>query len=266
MSASPVDHAALLGGFTAALWGGVAGAALLVGAAVGYLGRLPQRLVAATMAFGAGTLLAALAFELMDSAYARGGFDSTAVGFVGGAVVYTACNVALSRAGARQRKRSGDHQARERTDREQEGGGDGGLAIALGALIDGIPESLVIGTSMLAGGAVSWITVVAVFVSNIPEGLSSSAGMRRAGRGPGYVFGIWGAITVASAAAAWCGFALFQGASAETIAATTAVAAGGILAMVADTMIPEAFAETHDFAGLITVAGFLASFVLAKLG
>jgi ZIP family zinc transporter len=248
----------------AGLWGLFAGSALLLGAGVGYFAKLPQRLIAGVMAFGAGTLVSALSFELMDEAFRQGGFLSTATGFVGGAVVYTAANWLLSHRGARHRKRSGGQQS---TESEQAGSG---LAIAVGALLDGVPESVVIGTSMLAArggaGAVSWVAVVAIFLSNVPEGLSSSAGMRKAGRSKGYVFGVWGGIAAVSGVAAWAGYALFGHFSPEVIAGTTAVAAGAILSMLADTMIPEAFAAAHDFAGLITVLGFLAAFALSKLG
>jgi len=119
---------------------------------------------------------------------------------------------------------------------------------------------------MISGGAVSWVTVAAIFLSNIPEGLSSAAGMKKAGRSMGYVFGVWGAIAVISGIAALLGYTVFSHFSGEVIAATTAVAAGGILATISDTMIPEAFEETHDFAGLITVGGFRVAFVLSKLG
>lgn len=244
----------------AGLWGLLAGSALLVGAAIGYFATLPQRLIAAVMAFGAGTLVSALSFELMDEAFHRGGFAATAAGFAGGAAVYTAANRMLSHRGARHRKRSGDHQKAERA------GGDGGLALAAGALIDGVPESIVIGTTMLAGGSVKWAAVIAIFASNIPEGLSSSAGMRRAGRSKAYVFGLWAAIAAVSGLSAWAGYAVFGHFSPRVIAATTAVAAGGILAMLSDTMIPEAFAEAHDLAGLVTTLGFLAAFALSKLG
>jgi ZIP family zinc transporter len=245
----------------AGLWGLLAGSSLLLGAGVGYFARLPQRLIAAVMAFGSGTLISALAFDLMDEAYQRGGFGSTATGFVVGAAVYTAVNWILSHRGAKHRKRSGEQQAKEK---QQHGEANSGLAIAAGALLDGIPESIVIGTSMIHGGAVGLVAVIAIFVSNIPEGLSSSAGMRKSGRSKGYVFGVWAGIALISGAASLAGFTIFRHFSAGVIAATTALAAGAILAMLSDTMIPEAYESAHDLTGLITVLGFLAAFVLTK--
>jgi ZIP family zinc transporter len=242
----------------AGLWGLLAGSALLLGAAVGYFIDVGQRWVAAIMAFGAGVLISALSFDLMDEAYHRGGALAAGAGFLGGAALYTLANWYLSHHGARHRKRS----RRQPSEQEEPGSG---LSIAVGALIDGIPESIVIGTTMIAGGAVSWVAVIAIFLSNVPEGLSSSAGMRRAQRSRTYVFGIWLVICLISGIAAWAGYAIFSQFPPEVIAATTAVAAGAILAMLADTMIPEAFDYAHDFAGLITVAGFLAAFVLTKL-
>lgn len=244
----------------AGVWGFVAGAALLLGAGVAYFVHVPQRLIAGVMAFGSGVLISALSFELMDEAYRKGGFDSTAIGFLGGALVYTLANWVLARHGARHRKRSGGRQPSEQDD------SGSGAAIAVGALLDGIPESIVIGLSMLKGGTVSTVAVIAIFLSNIPEGLSSAAGMKKAGRSATYIFGVWGAIALASGIASVVGYTAFQGFSADVVAATTAIAAGAILSMLVDTMIPEAFEEAHDFAGLITVAGFLAAFVLSKMG
>jgi ZIP family zinc transporter len=244
----------------AGFWGFVAGAALLIGAAVGYFIKVPQRLIAGIMAFGSGVLISALSFELMDEAYRQGGFDATAYGFLGGAAVYTAANWYLNHRGAKHRKRSGEQQPSESED------SGSGLAIAVGALLDGIPESIVIGLSMLKGGVVSTVAVAAIFLSNVPEGLSSAAGMKKAKRSAIYVFGIWGGIALASGLASLVGYTVFQNFSSEIVAATTAVAAGAILAMLVDTMIPEAFEVAHDYAGLITVAGFLAAFALSRLG
>jgi ZIP family zinc transporter len=250
------------GAVEAGLWGLLGGSALLIGAGVAYGIRLPQRVIAAVMAIGSGVLISAVAFDLMDEAYARGGFDSTALGFLGGAIVYTIANVIVSRAGARHRKRSGSDADQSQASADQ----DSGLSIAIGALLDGIPESVVIGVSLLHGGSVSMVTVGAVFLSNVPEGLSSAAGMKKAGRGPAYIFGVWSAIAIASGVASLLGYVVLDGANPDLIAATTAVAAGAILAMLVDTMIPEATAETHEFSGLITVAGFLLAFVISKLG
>ncbi|GAB3642971.1 ZIP family metal transporter [Spirosoma arcticum] len=243
----------------AGLWGLLSGGALLIGAAIGYFVGVPQRLIAGIMAFGSGVLFSALSFELMDEAYRVGGFDATAIGFLGGALVYTIANYFLSHRGAKHRKRSGGQQSSE----SEQGGS--GLAIAVGALLDGIPESIVIGLSLLGGKGVSLVAVIAVFLSNIPEGLSSASGMKKAGRSMGYVVGIWAGIALISGVASVVGYTVFRHYSNDVIAATTAVAAGAILAMLVDTMVPEAFDEAHEFTGLITVVGFLLAFMLSKL-
>ncbi|NYH44388.1 ZIP family zinc transporter [Micromonospora jinlongensis] len=238
-------------------WGLLAGSALLVGAAVGWFARVPQRVTASIMAFGAGVLLSAVSFELIAEAHDQGGLLPTALGAAGGAVVYTVANVALARHGARHRKRSGDQQPSEN---EQPGSGS---AIAVGALLDGIPESVVIGASLLSGGAVSLVTVAAIFLSNVPEGLSSAAGMRQAGRTRRYVFLLWTGIALISGVAALLGNTLLGGAPPEVLAGITALAAGAILAMITDTMVPEAFEDAHLLVGLVTVAGFLTAFALS---
>lgn len=245
----------------AGLWGLVAGSALLLGAALGFGVRVPAKVIAAVMAFGAGVLLSAVSFELVGEAYDRAGMVPTTIGTLAGALAYTAGNVWLAGRGARHRKRSGHRQAQP-SEAEQDGSG---LALALGALLDGVPESAVIGVSLLDGGAVSLVTVAAVFISNVPEGLSSSAGMKRAGRSRGYVFGVWGAIAAASTVSSVLGYTVVGGFSPAVIAGVTAVAAGAILAMIADTMIPEAFADSHLGIGLITVCGFLVSFGLSHI-
>jgi ZIP family zinc transporter len=240
-------------------WGLLAGSALVIGATLGGLARVPPKVIGLVMAFGAGVLLSAVAFDLVAEAHDRAGLRPTVLGAVLGAAAYTAANVALARRGAQHRKRSGDLQPSER---EQPGSG---TAIAVGALLDGVPESVVIGASLLTGGAVSLVTVIAVFVSNVPEGLSSAAGMIRSGRSRRYVFGLWSAIALVSGVAAVAGFTLLGGASPAVLAGITALAAGAILAMVADTMIPEAVDQAQLLVGLVTVAGFLTAFALSRL-
>lgn len=243
----------------AGVWGLVAGGALVLGAAIAWLVKVPVRAIATIMAFGAGVLISALSFELIDEAARSGGLLSTAIGFLGGACIYVAANVALARYGARHRKRSQD---------QQPGEGDSpgsGAAIAIGALLDGVPESVVLGLSLLHGGEIGLAVVAAVFISNVPEGLSSAAGMKRAGRSVWYVFGVWGGIALVSGVSALVGYLTLQSASPATIAVITAIAAGAILAMVADTMIPEAFERAHMFTGLITTIGFLSAFAIERL-
>lgn len=242
----------------AGLWGLLSGSALVIGAVIGFRLNVPRKMVALIMAFGSGVLISALSFELMEEAFEHGGIVGTAIGFVAGAGIFTVANLILARQGAKHRKRSGEHQP---TEGEDEGSG---MAIALGALLDGIPESIVIGLSLVTGGAVSWVAVVAIFMSNLPEGLASATGMKRAERSFGYVLGLWSAIALVSGISAIVGFLAFRHASPDVVAGTTAVAAGAILAMIADTMIPEAFEEAHDMAGMVTVAGFLAAFALSK--
>jgi ZIP family zinc transporter len=244
----------------AGLWGLLAGAALVVGAAVAWRVSVPRRVVAGVMAFGAGVLISALAFDLIDEAESTGGLLPTLVGALGGSLVYVAANIALARRGARHRKRSGDQQPSES---EQQGSG---AAIAVGALLDGVPESVVLGLSLLSGNGVGVAVLAAIFISNVPEGLSSAAGMKRAGRPAAYVFGVWVGIAVVSGLAGLLGCLLLQGASPEVVAVITATAAGAILAMIADTMIPEAFEQTHLYAGLLATLGFLTAFTISRAG
>ncbi|SFC72477.1 zinc transporter, ZIP family [Nocardioides terrae] len=244
----------------AGLWGLLAGGALVLGAAVAWWAHVPRKVVASIMAFGAGVLISALSFDLVDEAERTGGLLPTVIGFLAGAVVYLAANLVLAKHGARHRKRSGDEQPSE----TEQGGS--GAAIAIGALLDGIPESVVLGLSLLGGGGVGVPVLAAIFISNLPEGLSSSAGMKGNGRGPGYVFGVWIGIAVASGTAGLLGCLLLDGASDGTIAVITAIAAGAILTMIADTMIPEAFERTHMYAGLLATLGFLTSFAISRAG
>jgi len=242
----------------AGLWGLLSGSALLIGAAIGWFVPMKQRVIAAIMAFGAGVLISALSFELMDEAWERSGFVPVAGGFLGGSLIYTIANKVLAARGAKHRKRA------DGSLRGGKGGNNGG-ALALGALLDGIPESIVIGVSLIGGAEIALVAVIAVFLSNTPEGLSSSAGMKAEGRGVGFVFALWTGIAAIAGLSSWFGYVALAGANPAIVSAVKATAAGAILTMIVDTMVPEAFDGTPDYAGIISVSGFLAAFVLSKM-
>jgi ZIP family zinc transporter len=233
----------------AALAGLAAGGALLVGALIAWFVHVPTRAVATVMAFGSGVLISALAYDLVLEAQDEGGFWPTVGGFAVGAVVYVIGNRLLERSGARRPRGTGEDPGT-------------GLGIALGALLDGLPESAVLGLSMVGGGGVSVPVLVAIVISNVPEGLSSTADLERSGRSARYVFLLWSSIAIASAIAALLGFVLLDTATGELVAFITALAAGAILAMICDTMIPEAFRSAHALTGLLVTAGFLLSYAI----
>lgn len=239
----------------AAFWGFVAGGALLLGGIAGIKLPVSNRFIGLVMGFGAGVLISALAFELTDEAYDRSGGTAVVLGLLGGAAVFFIGDWIVDHHGGHRRKSPTGHQA-----------GAGGMALVLGALLDGIPESAAIGVSLVGGGAVGVAVVAAVFLSNIPESLSASAGMRAAGRSTRYIMLLWLAVTLASTVAAALGFVLLSGAPALVIAVIQAFAAGAILTMLADTMMPEAVTHAGSFVGLVTVLGFTCAFLLSMAG
>jgi ZIP family zinc transporter len=247
-------HTRMSGIWQAGFWGFVGGASLLIGAVIGVYGRASQRVIAWVMALGAGVLISSVAFELMNEAFRNGGFDAASIGLAAGALCYYAADLLVSKAGAAHRKRSSGKQA------------DGsGMAITIGALMDGIPESVAIGVSLIGGGRVGVAMVVAVFLSNIPEGLSAAVGLKKAGHSALMIMGMWTAVVIISALASMAGYAFLAGASGDVLAAIQSFAAGAILTMLASTMMPEAFAQGGATVGVVTTFGFLAAFVLSKL-
>lgn len=244
----------------AGLLGLAAGGALVLGAAIAWTIELPHRVIAAVMGFGSGVLISVLAIDLVDKSFDSGGSVATLGGFFAGTIAFSAINWWLSKRGAKDRNRCGGCVKQPR---EAEVAGSG-LAIAVGALLDGIPESLIIGLSVTQEGA-GLALVIGFFIANVPQGLSSATGMKQAGRGAAYVFSIWGAIAIASGIAAVAGHVAFQGASSETQALISSFAAGAILAMLAETLIPEAFEKAQSFIGAITGIGFLCALLVFKL-
>ena len=247
----------------AACWGLLAGSGLLIGAviAVASKGRLPHRAIAAVMGFGGGVLIAVLAVDLMDSAFRHGGATAAVLGLLSGATTFCAINWRLAVRGAKHRNRCG-----ECVEQASEAARPGsGSAIAVGAALDGIPESLVIGMSLLGGQRVGPGLVLGFFLANIPQGLSSSSGMKKAGRSNRYVFVLWTGIVALGGVAAAAGYWTLGAAAPAVPATILAFAAGGVLAMLAESMIPEAFADAQPFIGLITVVGFLCAFLIIRM-
>jgi zinc transporter, ZIP family len=229
----------------AGLWGLFAASSLLLGAMAGLLLRLPTHLVAAITGFGAGVLISAVAFELTEEAYSVGGADAVALGLAAGAIVFFA----------------GDRYIEGMDDEDGTS-----KAIAFGAALDAVPESAAIGLSVLAAGTVSPALVGAVFLSNVPEALSSTASSM-ASHGRGRVLMTWTAIVLVSGASAALGYALLDGASENVVAFTQAFAGGAVLCMLTDTMIPQAYREydRKPQVGLTTVLGFAVAFLLSSM-
>ncbi len=236
------------------MFGMLAGSALLIGAAIGLFGRLPQWLISLLMAFGAGALISATAFDLMEPAYRHCGLRLAALGVMAGALVFFLGDLAIARKGGAHRKRSkGLVRA------------NAGMALALGALLDGVPESIAIGSGAGSTGSASWVIVAAVFASNLPEGLASAAGMRAAGYHRRYIMALWALLMVLCSAAAIGGAAISPLLAGSGVGIVEAFAAGAILGMLASTMMPEAYEQGGASVGLATALGFLGGFILDKI-
>jgi ZIP family zinc transporter len=256
---------------TALLFGALASSSFVVGVALGLVTRWPRRLVASVIAFGAGVLVSALTFELMQEAFEKGTAWYPIVGFLVGALIYVIVDVILERMAAKSPKRTGrDPQdvvpAADHKEESPETAAVAGTALLAGALLDGIPENAAIGVSLHAEGSdLGLVLLAAVFLGNVPESLSSAAAMRDEGRSRAYIIGVWAAVAVACTLAAVAGYALLGGLSANWISAVLALAAGGILAMLADTMMPEAFEHGGPVVALATAVGFVLAFSLSHL-
>ena len=229
----------------AALWGLVAGSALVIGGVIGIWVPVSRRVVALIMGFGAGALISSLAFDRTAEAFAQGGTAPTALGLAAGGLTFFVGDLLIERAGGGA------------------AGAGAGLAIVLGALLDGLPESIVLGASLLGGLRVSVSVLAAVFASNFPEGLAGARDLRDAGRSPRWIIGLWVAVALASALAAGLGYAVLGEMPPGPGALIQAFAAGAILAMLADSMIPEAFEHGGIGVGLTTVFGFSIAFFLS---
>jgi zinc transporter, ZIP family len=237
----------------AAFWSLVASSSLLVGAVIVLRYDLSQRAIGLIMGFGAGVLIAVLSVDLAVDAFERANGLVLAFGLLAGGAIFYAGDLLLGRYGGAQRKSSGGEQSQGNP-----------LAMVLGVVLDGIPESAAIGVSLIEGNTIGAAFVVAVFLSNLPEGLSASSGLRKSGYSARWILGLWLLVSVVCAAAAMLAFALLDESQQNLIAFSLAFAAGAILAMLASTMMPEAFEHAGRAVALVTVLGFALGFAITE--
>lgn len=236
-------------------WGLLAASSLVIGAVAALLVRIDRQVIGLIMGFGAGVLISALSFDLVEEAADKGPDQwAPIVGIFAGSGVFFGGDWLISRHGGGHRKDSGG---------AQEQGSP--LAIVLGTVLDGIPESLVIGLTIVEGGAVGAAYLAAVFISNLPEAISSTAGLVTSGWRKSRILWMWVAIALVSGLSSLLGYSLFEDASANTVAFVLCFAAGGILAMLAETMMPEAFQQGHKLVGIATTLGFVVAFGIHQL-
>jgi zinc transporter, ZIP family len=236
-------------------WGIVAGSSLVLGGLIALRFDIPSRVVALVMAFGAGVLISAVAYELVAEAFeTSAGEGGVALGLFAGALTFFAGDTLIDRFGGEGRKSSAGEQ-----------GGGSPLAIVLGIVLDGIPETAVIGLSLLEGPAVSGAVIAAVFLSNLPESIAATTGLVRSGWRPLRILALWAMVMLVSGLAALAGYGLLEDASPRAVAFVLAFAGGAVLTMLADTMMPEAYERGGRLAGLGTTLGFAVAFWISSL-
>jgi len=236
-------------------WGVLAASSLVAGAAVALWFRIGLRWIGLIMGFGAGALLSAVAFDLVEEAVGKAsGHRAVLAGIFVGCGAFFGGDLLIDRAGGSKRK----------SPREQKTDGSA-LAIVLGTVLDGIPESLVIGLALYESGAVGASYLAAVVISNFPEALSSTSGLAASGWRPRRIVAMWTLITIASGAASVVGYVGFRHASPDVVAFVLAFAAGAILTMLADTMMPEAYEYGGKLVGVVTTLGFAVALVIDQL-
>ncbi len=227
-------------------WGTLAASSLIFGGLLTFWFRIGSRMLGLIMAFGAGVLISAVAFELSHEAVElAAGSGSAAIGLFAGAFTFFLGDMIIDHMGGKHRKAIGAvHESGL------------GLPIVLGIVLDGIPESIVIGLSLLKGGVVGLALLVAVFLSNLPEAIAATTGLLAGGWNRFKVISLWLMVCLACGLASLAGYVLFESSAPSSIAFVQAFAAGAILVMLSDTMMPEAFQHGGKLTGIITVAGF----------
>jgi ZIP family zinc transporter len=236
-------------------WGTLAASSLVIGALVALWFRISLRVIGLIMGFGAGVLISAVAFDLVQEAAEKSSGQGGVIGGIfAGCLVFFGGDWLIDRAGGSDRKdATGDQQS------------GSALAIVLGSVLDGVPESMVIGLTIFSGGAVGAAYLAAVFISNLPEAISSTSGLVSGGWEKSRVLWMWVAIALISGLASLAGYGLFQDSPPDTVAFVLAFAAGAILTMLSETMMPEAFEHGGKWVGVATTLGFAVAFTIHTL-
>lgn len=235
-------------------WGALAASSLVLGALLAFARRWPARQVGLVLAFGAGALISAVSFELAGEGLRVGSLEATAIGLGIGALTYFSLDGMIAGRYSAGRGRSG-----------RTSGSDPGTALALGAFLDGIPEQLVLGIGLAGGEGIGIGLLVAIFVSNLPEAIGSASEMREAGTDRRKVLRLWGAVAAICTVASVAGYAIADATSGELQAGIDGFAAGALLVMLIDSMIPEATRESGRIAGLVTTLGFAVATALSSV-
>jgi zinc transporter, ZIP family len=235
-------------------WGALAASSLVLGALFALSRPWPPKQVGLVLAFGAGALISAVSFELAAEGLRIGSLGATAIGLGVGALVYFVLDGLIAR-----RSSSGRGRARRAS------GADSGTALALGAFLDGIPEQLVLGIGLAGGEGVGVGLLVAIFVSNLPEAIGSASEMSRSGAGGRKILRLWSAVAAICTLATVAGYGIADAASGELQAGIDGFAAGALLVMLIDSMIPEATEQSGRVAGLVTTLGFAVATALSSV-
>jgi ZIP family zinc transporter len=233
-------------------WGTLAASSLVIGAVVAIVLHISLRVIGLIMAFGSGVLISAVSFDLVEEAVGKSSGHGWVVGgLFAGCLVFFGGDRLIDHLGGSQRKDPSGDQA-----------GGSALSIVLGSVLDGIPESMVIGLTIFEGGAVGAAYLAAVFISNLPESISSTSGLLSSSWKKSRILWMWIAIALVSGLASLAGYGLFQNSSPDTVAFVLAFAGGAILTMLAETMMPEAYEHGGKLVGIATTLGFAVAFTI----
>ena len=241
----------------ALLYAFLSGFALILGTIIGTSFKIPQKVLAAIMAFGSGVMICALTFGLMEEAFKHGGFDAVIIGFLVGGVVFIFGDFLIHRVGGRSFKRKKPFLKLTRE--------TNGRAIVLGALLDGIPESIALGISLISKNGIGLLMVAAIFLSNFPESISSIDDLKKEGFPRKKIYFIWVSVSIAVMITAILSYLFLEKINLNLMGIIESFASGAILAMLADSMMPEAYEEGGYLIGILTVLGFLTAFILFKI-